>query len=223
MPQRRIQRKKQYPYRKTYRRRDTQLASPSGVPKSRVVSMRYCDIVPITSSVGAVGVYQFRANSIFDPNLSGVGHQPMGHDTMSTLYEKNIVLGCKITVQFSQPYTTTTEDIAVGLFIDADAGISYSSATGLVEARKGPYLTLTGNEQRSKFLSMNFSSKKFFNLTDMKDNYNSYGAYFGSNPNESAYITVWAQNLQGSTQTITATVVIDYIVAVSEPKDLLQS
>lgn len=42
-------------------------------------------------TLGTCGQYQFRTNSIFDPNLSGVGHQPLGYDQITPLFEKYVV------------------------------------------------------------------------------------------------------------------------------------
>ena len=39
-----------------------------------------------------------RLNSLFDPNLSGLGHQPRGFDQLMAVYEKYTVVAAKITV-----------------------------------------------------------------------------------------------------------------------------
>jgi len=47
---------------------------------------------------GACSSYFFTANGLFDPNITGSGHQPMGFDQMMLMYEQYTVLSAKITV-----------------------------------------------------------------------------------------------------------------------------
>jgi hypothetical protein len=46
---------------------------------------------------------QFRLNSVYDPNLNIAGHQPLGYDTWSVIYNYYKVLECNITVEIIQP------------------------------------------------------------------------------------------------------------------------
>lgn len=59
-----------------------------GFPNSKTVALRYVDNVILnpTSSASAVNVY--RINSVFDPDYTGVGHQPMFHDNYASVYQK---------------------------------------------------------------------------------------------------------------------------------------
>ena len=56
--------------------------------------------------------YKFNLNSLYDPNESGLGHQPMGFDELMSIYEKYTVVGAKITVCF---LGDTTVPSVVGL------------------------------------------------------------------------------------------------------------
>lgn len=47
----------------------------------------------------AVSVYRFSANGLYDPNITGTGHQPMLFDQCSALYDHYVVIGAKITVR----------------------------------------------------------------------------------------------------------------------------
>ncbi len=48
-------------------------------------------------------VYQFRTNSLFDPDLTGVGHQPYQFDQLTLMYSRYIVYGLKYSITFNNP------------------------------------------------------------------------------------------------------------------------
>jgi len=52
--------------------------------------LKYCEQITLSGSTGGViGVErQFGLNCMFDPNLTGVGHQPMGFDELMALYRR---------------------------------------------------------------------------------------------------------------------------------------
>jgi len=47
-----------------------------------------------TITTDANGLFTFNLNSVFDPNRTGVGHQPYGFDTMASLYNRYRVISC---------------------------------------------------------------------------------------------------------------------------------
>ncbi len=68
-------------------------------------TLRYCQAVTLTA--GAAGVFGteqvFRLNSLYDPDLTGTGHQPYGFDTLATLYYKYKVLAVRVSLKVSDP------------------------------------------------------------------------------------------------------------------------
>jgi hypothetical protein len=44
--------------------------------------LRYSDSFQLTSTSGAVASYVYRANDLYDPDVTGTGHQPMGFDQL---------------------------------------------------------------------------------------------------------------------------------------------
>lgn len=47
-----------------------------------------------TITTDANGLYTINLNSVFDPNRTGIGHQPYGFDTMASLYNRYRVISC---------------------------------------------------------------------------------------------------------------------------------
>lgn len=89
-----------------------------GFPQSIITTMRYCDLITISNSAATVDKYIYRANSIFDPNYTGGGHQPLWRDNYASIYNQYVVLGSKVTVKFQAE--TTDESWVVGILGDDD-------------------------------------------------------------------------------------------------------
>jgi len=198
---------------------------PSGMPTQRTASLRYVTKIELTPVLGALRDYIFRANSLFDPDQTGAGHQPMGRDTWATLYNHYVVLGSKITIEASQQEASgsVSNIAAVGVYLNDSITIAYTDMTEYAEARRGQYKLVNSRQTKPAKLSNSFSAKNFFNITDVKDNKSEIGALVGFNPTEAAYYHVWGQTMDSSTTVITYIVTIDYIVSFSEPKSLAQS
>jgi hypothetical protein len=59
------------------------------MPSGLQCAFRYNENFAVqNASTGGPYMYIFRATSIFDPNFSGLGHQPYGHDLMLGMYNQ---------------------------------------------------------------------------------------------------------------------------------------
>lgn len=47
--------------------------------------------------------YRFRLNSIYDPDVTGTGHQPYQMDQLTAIYTKYLVKACYVDITFSNP------------------------------------------------------------------------------------------------------------------------
>lgn len=75
--------------------------SDYGFPDKFKTKLRYCESGYWDVSLGANASNTFRMNSIYDPNLSGIGHQPMYHDTLALIYGKYRVTKAVMTAKFA--------------------------------------------------------------------------------------------------------------------------
>lgn len=67
-------------------------------------TVKYCQIDSITSGLGLLGTQQaYLMNSIYDTWGGVGGHQPYGHDTIATMYNRYKVLGCRVQLVFTTP------------------------------------------------------------------------------------------------------------------------
>jgi len=65
-------------------------------------TLKYSDVVVMATSVGTGFVtYALRANSLFDPDYSGAGHQPLRFDQLAAMFNAYRVRSARIKVTFS--------------------------------------------------------------------------------------------------------------------------
>lgn len=91
-----------------------------------------------TITTGLIGDYQFRLNSLFDPNLSGTGHQPYGFDTLSTLYNRYRVIACGWRVE--RAMLDNGAPLLVGAIPSNDTSIVWNSFSELRENPRSKYI-----------------------------------------------------------------------------------
>lgn len=189
--------------------------------------MRYCTNLRLSPGIGSA-VHYFRANSINDPDRTGVGHQPMKHDELSLFYNHYMVQSSKISI-YPVGFTSQVDDAAgvvYGCLLTDDTALPWTDFKFGVETGACSYNVMSPTVGHTgKKVSKSFNSKSFFNISDIKDNRDLLGAGFNSNPADEAIFAVWTQaiNAGSGASAIDLIVVIDYTVIFSEPKDLGES
>lgn len=71
-------------------------------PKTVIRTLRYSEALVLDPSVSEAQ-YFFNANSVYDPDFTGVGHQPAGFDQLMTFYQHFEVLSSKIVWKIIPP------------------------------------------------------------------------------------------------------------------------
>lgn len=91
----------------------------SPFPQTKLVRHKYVDTITVPAGFAAGGatVYQFRANSVYDPDFTGTGHQPMFHDEMALQYKRYTVLRSTIVLEAAG---TNTQELNFLLWCDDD-------------------------------------------------------------------------------------------------------
>lgn len=195
----------------------------AGRPKNKIIKLRYATIVGLNAATGAAAGHSFRANSIYDPDNTGIGHQPLGHDQWALFYNHYRVLGAKITINFAS--SGAGHSMVAGCFLDDDAsGPTPFDNEGIIE-KGGKYRVMDdAGGPGNRTIVCKYSAKKFHNASNVKDR-DDLKAAFGSNPSEMAYFVLWAQALNTAVDpgVVYCNVKIDYIVSLEEAKDLAQS
>lgn len=76
----------------------------------------YCEKdININPTTGLPAVYIFRLSDLFDPNLTGVGHQPARFDQYMAMYEQFVVTAASIKVSFQNTQSSGGGATMVGI------------------------------------------------------------------------------------------------------------
>lgn len=196
-----------------------------GLPSSLVTTLRYRQQYSYDTASGLLGSYSFRANSCFDPDYTGIGHQPMGFDQFAALFAHYTVLKSTIKVTV-QPSAVQAIPLSFGIFLGSDYTFP-TSWEGCAEQATAKSLVF-GPAMSSyplPTLSHSFDAKKFFGVKDPSDAVGTIGAAVGSSPTDLAYFNIWTQSLNMSADTtyLFFAVEIDYTVQFSEREKVAQS
>lgn len=169
--------------------------------------------------------YKFNLSSIYDPNFSGVGHQPMGRDELMNIYEKYTVVGAKITVCY---IGDTTVPSAVGLrLVDGNTSAIADKKVAIENGdSRWSYMTTANGGNNRIILSKQVNHKKFFGLADIVGNENYTKTSTAQPANDDTCVAeLWVAPISASDthgRTL-VDVTIEYAVVFTEPKDLALS
>lgn len=146
-------------------------------------------------------------NSLFDPNRTGVGHQPYGYDQLSALYNRYRVISCKYVIN---AYSGTNA-IRYGCIASNDVP-PINSMSELVENPRvqfrvqfpgGSSTRITGNV----YLPSLMGRTKAEYMADDR-----YQSPVGSSPAELALLTIIGADITDASTNVLCTVTMEYTV-----------
>jgi len=192
-----------------------------GIPGFRALSYRtklsYYDVATISTGAGSAGTRVYSTNGLYDPDITGAGHQPMPFDQLMLSFEHYVCMSAKMTVNFKNTSTTNTQSIAISLNAGTTPITAYGSLCEngvLVRDRLGMY----PYSDSVKTLTMPVSVGKFGDVRNLLDN-PSYEGSVAANPVEQSYfhISVWNPDTVSSTDCI-CEIYIEYFAVFREPR-----
>lgn len=207
--------------------------SPYGVGsplKDRMdVQLMYSEQISLTSNAGVPTHYTFRLNSIFDPNYTGVGHQPRGHDELALMYHKYCVRAAAIDIVALPNYQSGTSGKFTALVNNQTTVSSISQLYDMEEHTQRVIPVYTIGNSATTF-GTNYSNrytyyirlKDLYEVKDVMDD-NDAQANFGSNPVKTAMIHLCQQNVNAAECIQLYQVTIRYYCTVLKPNTLAAS
>lgn len=171
---------------------------PTGIPDRMRVRLRYVQNLTILPGVPFQD-YIFRGNSAFDPDLTGIGHQPYYFDQYAAIYTKYRVHGSSIRVDVVNQSGVMATSVIVVPHSDVAAFGSISAAAELQRSR---YPRIVPIAQRQSVLLKDYASTRaVIGLTKVEMEADDiYSAAVTANPAQQWYWHI----LMESTDSLTA-------------------
>lgn len=230
-PQRKYVRKKRRKNKIVKYRRSLPLG---GFPNKHTVRLKYCDFITLnaTSSGSAVPlIYHFRANSLYDPDLTSSGHQPRGYDELSQIYDHFCVIGSKIKVSFENDKDHVQQAGQYCFLMLQDTNNTPTSLIDILEEsnkNKVAYKQRNSVSSRNIVLTKKFSPYKMFGLSrkDSLLNNIALNCRTNTNPAEDATFTLGiacASTTTTDPPPVIARVEIEYLAVFTEKRPMSMS
>lgn len=225
----------------------SKLAFPSGMRTKLRFCMRHTLNVAAANDIAKIS---FLANSLTDPFVGGVNHQPRGFDEFMEVYRTYTVLGSKISVNFMYqgydgPATldSDTSEFLIKNYKNESATLNAPALTPLmVGIHKGVTDIVVQSSSQvmeqdrtiwkamaptdgSRIVSTGMRASDFFGK-DALVGAEGYTGSIGSDVDNKIFYVVWAGRASGQTNGIVrcvAYVTIEYDVMFTEPKTLGES
>lgn len=190
-----------------------------GFPNTIITKLRYCTFLDLSGTAGTVISNVFAANGCFDPDITGVGHQPLFYDNFTAVYDQYSVLGSKIKVTYQS--SSTTLGHIIGITGDDDATTSSNLET-LMEQSNSVSAMVGAAGSPPVTLSNVFDPVTCFGVAVKDDGYSATA--INANPTELWTYKVWAIPADAATLShCYVKIEIDYTVKFTELKTPVQN
>lgn len=188
-------------------------------PQQTKVCLKYNHDAAFTATAGLPNDIKFRLNSIYDPDLSGSGHQPQGHDQWALLYNRYRVDSCSVVIRtqsisthgnilcmLPNNSTATITDIYQFMESPLSRPIPVGTATAVTIAKHFDLKVLNG------------VSQVMYNTDDR------FQSFFSASPTENLilHIGCWEIGSQGAVG-MSYNVTLTYYITIFDPLTLASS
>lgn len=205
-----VYRKRRYRRRRKGRRRRTnrrrrlpythmKVSGPAIFPDVTYTKLIYTDNYVFNTTTDQVTEQIFRGNSINDPDLTGVGHQALGHDWWKAFYSKYCVLACKIEVRYSSSTQTSNSLTNFGIVPSLSSSAISSSDIDIYNEQPYAKYKITGGSNASSgkgYIKHYMTTKRMFGRRNIEDDV--FEGTFDANPGSNWYWLVYCGTIDES-------------------------
>lgn len=198
-------------------------------PAKQVRTLTYGTQFTLNSGVSLGSAHIFSANGLFDPDITGSGHQPLGFDQMMLLYNHYTVTAARMKLTMVHIGSAGGTPSLCGIVVSANAG--FTSADTVEEFLEHPQRSnyklsgsVTGDPATNQ-MNLQLDVAKFFGKSKSSIvNDDLYRGGTGLNPTEQVYFQVLVNSINSSDAGIVSFICsIEYDTVFTEPKTLAQS
>lgn len=183
--------------------------------------LKYQEFLSQNPGVLTASIRIWSANGLFDPDISGVGHQPRGFDQLMALYDHYICIKSAIQVSFYNTDTTNAQIVGISIRDSAttDNPNGYMEGSNCVYTVLGP----KGSGNEVKTLKLDCNPNSFLGVSNPLSSDRVRGD-IASNPTDQVYFHVWVYDLTaGDSSTVHTSTNLTYASMFVEPKNPSQS
>lgn len=190
------------------------------IPQRSIIKHKYATSV---NTLTPSGLYYFNLNSMWDPDRSGVGHQPYGRDTFAGLYNQYRVIGCKYTVEVSSNSGT----ILVGTYVGNEQFTYVAVGGDFNELKENPRARFVSQAPGGQIKKIHGYASCASILGRTKAQYmadEATAAQVNNNPGENCVLTIATATTAGVPQTgASVMVMLEFITEWFDPVSLVPS
>jgi len=192
--------------------------TPGVLATVQKAKLRYCDRFQMDAGTGGVtAVRVYSSNGCYDPDITGVGHQPRGFDQIMQLYDHYVVTYCTLKV-----YVDNNAE-ASGMYVGAalrDGAVTSVDFRDYMEygLKKGVLLGHNGGAPTAASFTFGIDPNKFLGRKDPFSDPQLKGS-ISANPAETADFHIFAYPLNsGDAQPVNVMIEMEFDVSFIEPK-----
>lgn len=105
----------------------------------------------------------YRLNGMFDPDLTGAGHQPYYYDQWSAMYQNYKVYGCKVVVRVAM-HSGGTKPAYLALWANPSSDITITNPDQMIETF-GSKFVMVPSDQSSRTISRYYKIPSIFGVS----------------------------------------------------------
>ncbi len=193
------------------------------IPPRASVQLRYTDTISLTSSSVSARTsgdqYEFRLNSIYDPNYTATGHQPYMYDQFAALYGRYRV--DRVRIQIDAIASPTTSHCVTALVQGPSGGWSINgrSLDSLIENVKAKNiyaLTSAVTPPRAVF-DVDIPTYLGIGRVAYEADLSEWGASIAANPSRICMLNLATSAFAGTSETIQVVVTLVQHVVLWDP------
>lgn len=189
-------------------------------PAIRTVHRYVSEATIDPGAAGGTAVQVYSLNGLYDPDISGVGHQPMGFDQLNGLYNDYVVYGCHVELEMLSTDTTYSVVLGYSVYPGATTTSDYQTYLENPNSEWGLVNIASGADSNA------FRIKKYFDIASVygrtkqdlitEDYFKGNGA---ANPTDQVYLHIFGAGYSAQNPGPVATVVrLTYYVHWFNPK-----